>query len=100
MTIVLSGRDLTVMQVVAVARLGEAVALAPAARRAVRQARAVVQEVLPTRVSAELASSVRAGGIEDRATNDLRALDGHSKLGLGTGRADQLARELAGDKIS
>jgi len=68
-----------------------------------RQSRAVVQEVLPTRVSAELASSVRAGSIEDRATIDLRALagpDGHSKLGLGTGRADQLARELAGDKIS
>jgi hypothetical protein len=64
-----------------------------------RQSRAVVQEVLPTRVSSELASSVKADGIEARATIDLRALagpDGHSKLGLGTGRAEQLARELAG----
>jgi histidine ammonia-lyase len=41
MTIMLGGSDLTVM---AVARLGEAVALAPAARRAMRQSRAAVQE--------------------------------------------------------
>jgi ABC-type sulfate transport system permease component len=60
MTIMLSGSDLTVMQVVAVARLGEAVALAPAARRAVRQARAVVQEVLQTQEPA--ADSMQATG--------------------------------------
>jgi histidine ammonia-lyase len=45
MTIMLSGSDLTVM---AVARLGQAVALAPAARRATRQSRAVLQEVPQT----------------------------------------------------
>ena len=43
MTIVLNGSDLTVTQVVAAARHGEAVALALAA---MRQARTVVQEVL------------------------------------------------------
>ena len=46
MTIVLNGSDLTVTQVVAAARHGEAVALAPAAIAAMRQARTVVQEVL------------------------------------------------------
>ena len=47
MTIMLNGSDLTVTQVVAAARHGEAVALAPAASLdAMRQARAVVQEVL------------------------------------------------------
>src|SRR6516225_11147749 len=46
MTIVLSGSDLTVTQVIAAARHGERVALAPAAIEAMRQARAVVQEVL------------------------------------------------------
>jgi histidine ammonia-lyase len=46
MTIMLNGSDLTVTQVVAAARHGEAVALAPQAREAMRQARAVVQEVL------------------------------------------------------
>ena len=49
MTIMLSGSDLTVTQVVAVARHGEAVALAPGATRAMRQARAVVQEMLQAR---------------------------------------------------
>jgi histidine ammonia-lyase len=49
MTIMLSGSDLTVTQVVAVARHGEAVTLAPAATLAMRQSRAVVQEVLRTR---------------------------------------------------
>lgn len=48
MTIMLNGRDLTVTQVVAVARHGEAVALAPEAIGAMRQARDVVQEVLQT----------------------------------------------------
>jgi len=48
MTIMLNGSDLTVTQVVAVARHGEAVALAPAAIAAMRQARAVVHEVLST----------------------------------------------------
>jgi histidine ammonia-lyase len=48
MTIVLNGSDLTVTQVVAAARHGEAVALAPAALETMRQARAVVQEVLST----------------------------------------------------
>jgi hypothetical protein len=48
MTIMLNGSDLTVTQVVAVARQGEAVALAPAAVAAMRQARTVVQEVLGT----------------------------------------------------
>ena len=46
MTIVLNGSDLTVTQVVAAARHGEAVALAPTAIAAMRQARTVVQEVL------------------------------------------------------
>ena len=46
MTIMLNGSDLTVTQVVAVARHGEAVAIAPEARQAMRQAREVVQEVL------------------------------------------------------
>jgi len=46
MTIVLSGSDLTVTQVIAVARHGEAVALAPAAIEAMRASRAVVQEAL------------------------------------------------------
>ena len=49
MTIMLSGSDLTVTQVAAVARHGEAVALAPGATRAMRQARAVVQEMLQAR---------------------------------------------------
>ncbi len=49
MTIMLSGSDLTVTQVVAVARHGEAVALAPEATWAMRQARAVVQEVVAAR---------------------------------------------------
>jgi histidine ammonia-lyase len=48
MTIMLNGRDLTVTQVVAVARHGEAVALAAEAIGAMRQARDVVQEVLQT----------------------------------------------------
>ena len=46
MTISLNGSDLTVTQVVAVARHGEAVALAPEAVVAMRRARAVVQDVL------------------------------------------------------
>jgi histidine ammonia-lyase len=46
MTITLNGSDLTVTQVVAVARRGETVALAPEAIARMRQARAVVQEVL------------------------------------------------------
>ena len=48
MTITLNGSDLTVTQVVAVARHGEAVVLAPAAIAAMRQARVVVDEVLGT----------------------------------------------------
>ena len=46
MTIMLNGSDLTVTQVVAAARYGEAVALAPSAIAAMGQARSVVQEVL------------------------------------------------------
>ncbi|HJY54759.1 MAG TPA: aromatic amino acid lyase, partial [Streptosporangiaceae bacterium] len=46
MTIMLNGSDLTVTQVVAAARHGEPVALAPEARETMQQARAVVQEVL------------------------------------------------------
>jgi histidine ammonia-lyase len=46
MTIMLTGSDLTVTQVIAVARYGEAVALAPAALETMRQARDVVDEVL------------------------------------------------------
>jgi len=46
MTITPNGSDLTVTQVVAAARHGEAVALAPEAIARMRQARAVVQEVL------------------------------------------------------
>ena len=46
MTISLNGSDLTVTQVVAVARHGEAVALAPGAITAMRQSRTVVEEVL------------------------------------------------------
>src|SRR5271169_656046 len=48
MTIMLNGSDLTVTQVVAAARHGEAVVLAPAAIAAMRQARTVVEEVLST----------------------------------------------------
>src|SRR6266487_4511969 len=46
MTITLNGSDLTVTQVVAAARHGEAVALAPEAIAAMRRARAIVQDVL------------------------------------------------------
>ncbi len=46
MTIMLNGSNLTVTQVVAAARHGEAVALEPAAMAAMRQSRAVVEEVL------------------------------------------------------
>ena len=46
MTITLNGRDLTVTQVVAVARHGETVALAPEAIAAMRRSRAIVQDVL------------------------------------------------------
>jgi len=46
MTITLSGRDLTVTQVVAAARHGETVALAPEALAAMRRSRAIVQDVL------------------------------------------------------
>ena len=46
MTIMLNGSDLTVTDVVAVARHGESVALAPEAIETMRQARDVVQEVL------------------------------------------------------
>jgi histidine ammonia-lyase len=46
MTIMLNGSDLTVTQVVAAARHGEAVALAPAAIAAMRRSRTVVEQVL------------------------------------------------------
>ena len=46
MTIMLNGSDLTVTQVLAVARRGENVAIAPDAIEAMSQARQVVQEVL------------------------------------------------------
>ena len=46
MTIRLNGSDLTVTQVVAVARHGETVALAPEAIAAMRRSRAIVQDVL------------------------------------------------------
>jgi histidine ammonia-lyase len=46
MTIALNGSDLTVTQVVAVARHGETVALAPEAIAAMRRSRAIVQDVL------------------------------------------------------
>ena len=46
MTITLNGRDLTVTQVVAVARHGETVALAPEALVVMRRSRAIVQDVL------------------------------------------------------
>jgi histidine ammonia-lyase len=46
MTIVLSGSDLTVTQVIAVARQGAAVALADHARRDMAEARAIVMEIL------------------------------------------------------
>jgi len=46
MTITLNGRDLTVTQVVAAARRGETVALAPEALAAMRRSRAIVQDVL------------------------------------------------------
>ena len=46
MTITLNGRDLTVTQVVAAARHGETVALAPEAIAAMRRSRAIVQDVL------------------------------------------------------
>jgi histidine ammonia-lyase len=46
MTITLNGSDLTVTQVVAAARHGETVALAPEALAAMRRSRAIVQDVL------------------------------------------------------
>src|SRR5271170_818342 len=49
MTIMLNGSDLTVTEVVAAARHGESVALAPEAIETMEQARAVVQEVLQAR---------------------------------------------------
>jgi histidine ammonia-lyase len=49
MTITLNGSDLTVTQVVAAARHGETVALAPAALETMRQARAVVRKALQTK---------------------------------------------------
>src|SRR5260370_37286756 len=48
MTIMLSGSDLTATEVVAAARHGESVALAPEAITAMQQARAVVDEALQT----------------------------------------------------
>ncbi|HXO24530.1 MAG TPA: aromatic amino acid lyase, partial [Streptosporangiaceae bacterium] len=48
MTITLNGSDLTVTEVVAVARHGAAVALAPGAVETMQQSRAVVEEVLAT----------------------------------------------------
>src|SRR5439155_24591506 len=72
MTISLNGSDLTVTQVVAVARHGEPVALAPEAIAAMRRSRA--------------AQAI-----------DLRALsvpNGPGQLGLGTGRAYRMIREL------
>jgi histidine ammonia-lyase len=48
MTIMLNGSDLTVTQVVAAARHGETVALAPEVIAAMRPARAAVQEALRT----------------------------------------------------
>jgi len=49
MTIMLNGSDLTVTQVVAAARHGVAVALAPEAIETMRQARAVVADMLAAR---------------------------------------------------
>ena len=46
MTITLNGSDLTVTEVIAVARHGAAVALAPEAVQTMAQARAVVEEAL------------------------------------------------------
>ena len=46
MTITLNGSDLTVTQVIAAVRQGEAVALAPAALAAMQAARTVVQQAL------------------------------------------------------
>jgi histidine ammonia-lyase len=46
MTITLNGSDLTVTQVVAAARHGETVALAPEAIAAMRRSRAIVRDVL------------------------------------------------------
>ena len=48
MTIMLNGSDLTVTQVIAAARHGEPVALAPEARETMQRARVVVQEALST----------------------------------------------------
>jgi histidine ammonia-lyase len=47
MTITLNGSDLTVTQVLAAARQGEAVALAPEAIAGIRQARAVASRHAP-----------------------------------------------------
>jgi histidine ammonia-lyase len=44
MTVVLSGSDLTVTQVIAVARHGEAVELADTARKSMQDARGIVTE--------------------------------------------------------
>ena len=124
MTITLNGSDLTVTQVTAAARHGEAVALAPEAIAAMRRSRAVVQDVL---AGGEPVYGLKGDGIEDRATMaplsarrlaemialcarvaaiefvvaaqaiDLRALSvpsGQRQLGLGTGRAYRMIREL------
>ena len=99
MTIMLNGSDLTVTQVVAAARHGEAVALAPAAIAAMRQARTVVQEVLST---SEPVYGLTTGVGERKAyvlvvaaqAIDLRAPGRSLGLGLGTGRAYQMIREL------
>ena len=107
MTIMLNGSDLTVTQVVAAARHGEAVALAPAAIAAMRQARTVVEHVLSAGEPVYgLTTGVgeRKAFLLDPAERQrfnhrlvLRALsgpDGRGELGLGTGRAYRMIREL------
>src|SRR2546429_9961015 len=64
MTITLNGSDLTVTQVVAAARHGETVALAPEAIAAMRRSRAIVQDVL---AGGEPGYGLTTGGGERKA---------------------------------
>ena len=123
MTIALNGSDLTVTQVVAAARHGETVALAPEAIAAMRRSRAIVQDVLAggepvygltTGVGERKAylldpaerqrfnhrlvlnhrMSARVAAIEFVVAAQAIDLRAPGRLGLGTGRAYRMIREL------
>jgi histidine ammonia-lyase len=89
MTIRLNGSDLTVTQVMAVARHGEAVALAPEAVGAMRRARAVVENVL---AGGEPVYGLTTG-VGERKAYLLDPAE-RRQFGAGAGRAYRMIREL------